>query len=279
MKLREGKSKVPVAPKALQVVFASATGVAFVALLVFVMVRPTTAEQTIAQSNAVAESSEIQLSEEAQKKASIDGTSEGISTVEVKKPVVIAPEVQSEVSVDGGEAEAPAAEAPAVIVKPAEEPKQEVAVETPKVEEKKSPTSAKTLTYIARAGDSYTGIARAAVARVAATEKLTLSPAQKVAAETFLTQAAGAGELAVDQTVALSADEVKKAIAQAQDLSDEELAAWDVFANQVDFDADDTPEPVADDGAAGDAIDGGATNGGSADAGATGGDSGGGSGN
>ena len=74
-----------------------------------------------------------------------------------------------------------------------------------------------------------------------------MTPAQRVAAETLLMDRAGSPELDVEQRVTLSADDVKKAVEEAQSLSDDELDGWSYFADQIDFDTDNPPEPVADD--------------------------------
>ena len=237
MEKDEGKTRVPILPHKLQLVFASAMGVAFVALLIFVIVKPTPVEQTTAKADGALE-------------VSIDGPADRLSTVEEKKPVILAPEVTDTVTVDGGadevistiprakdETPAPAPEAPAA--KP----------ETPKK------TPAKAYTYTARAGDSYTAMARSSVALYMQAQKLTLSPAQRVAAETYLTQAVGAPLLDVAQSVTIAGESVKDAVEKAQSLSDDELAAWDIFADQVDWDNDDDPQPADDGGVSGDAID------------------------
>ena len=74
-----------------------------------------------------------------------------------------------------------------------------------------------------------------------------MTPAQRVAAETLLMDRAGSPELDVEQRVTLSADDVKKAVEEAQSLSDDELDGWSYFADQIDFDTVNPPEPVADD--------------------------------
>ena len=238
MEKDEGKTRVPILPHKLQLVFASVMGVAFVALLIFVIVKPTPVEQTTAKTDGAPE-------------VSIDGPADRLSTVEEKKPVILAPEVTDSVTVDGGadevistipetkdEAPAPVSEAPAA--KP----------ETPK----KTPVK-EAYTYTARAGDSYTAMARSSVALYMQAQKLTLSPAQRVAAETYLTQAVGAPLLDVAQSVTIAGESVKDAVEKAQSLSDDELAAWDIFADQVDWDNDDDPQPADDGGVSGDAID------------------------
>ena len=102
-------------------------------------------------------------------------------------------------------------------------------------------------TYIARNGDSFVAMARASINRYAASNKITMTPAQRVAAETLLMDRAGSPELDVEQRVTLSADDVKKAVEEARSLSDDELDGWSYFADQIDFDTDNPPEPVVDD--------------------------------
>lgn len=249
MKVREGNAKVPIVPRAIQVVLASVSGVAFVALLVFVLVKPTTAEPSLAQTSTTP--------------ITIDGPAQELSTVETKKPVIITEE-------------APVVEAePEVAV---EQPKEEVAA--PAEEKKPVVSTARELSYTVRAGDSYTAIVRAAVTRTMTANKATLSPAQRVAAETYIVQAAGAPAVDIAQTVTLSTEAIEAAIEKAQALTDDELAAWDIFASQVDFDEDDTPQPSVDDAAGADGVsDGGASDTGVSGGSAGGADSGPGSGN
>ncbi|UTX51093.1 hypothetical protein KI440_02715 [Candidatus Saccharibacteria bacterium TM7i] len=263
MKVREGKTKVPILPRKAQIAFASVTGVAFVALLVFVLVRPTVAESSIAQVDTV---------QKTIASTSIDGPAEELSTVEKKKPLTIAPEVAGGVTVDG--------EADAVNEKKTEDAqptkKEASEKETVKSQEKAVTVAPKQYIFVARVGDSYTAMVRSAITLYIKSQGISLSPAQRVAAETFLTQKAGAPLLSQAQRVTISADDVKAAVDQAQSLTNDELAVWDVFADQVDWDNDDTPEPAADDGGASSAIDGGGVGSASAGGSGAGGASGGG---
>lgn len=102
-------------------------------------------------------------------------------------------------------------------------------------------------TYVARNGDSFVLMARASIDRYAKSIHASMTPAQRVAAETLLMDRAGSPELDVEQRVTLSADDVKKAVERAQSLSDDELDGWSYFADQIDFDTDNPPEPVTDD--------------------------------
>lgn len=83
--------------------------------------------------------------------------------------------------------------------------------------------------YVVGSGESYTGLARQAVT---ATDD-SLTPAERVAAETKLTQDAGADYLAAGQEVSLSKSTVKAAVAWARGLSAEQKAAWQPYADLV----------------------------------------------
>lgn len=105
-------------------------------------------------------------------------------------------------------------------------------------------TSVKTTTknpyaYTAREGDSYSVLARKAVQTYGILNHVKLSPAQIVAAETFLTSQAGFPELNVGQAVTFNQADVKAAIKQAQALTPAQLAAWQVYVPYVDFDTRD----------------------------------------
>ncbi|MCA9327409.1 hypothetical protein KDA14_02670 [Candidatus Saccharibacteria bacterium] len=93
--------------------------------------------------------------------------------------------------------------------------------------------------YTAKSGDSYTVLARKAVQTYGIREKVKLSLAQIVAAETFLTSNAGFPELNEGQSVTFNKDDVKAAVKQAQGLSDSQKAAWQAYVPYVDFDTRD----------------------------------------
>jgi len=199
--------------------------VALLGLLVFLgagpdIVRPSLKKEVVKTQGPGG----ITLSEEAQKRASIDGFAESISTTEVKKPVIITPDIAGELSTDGmGAKEA----APASVA--------ESEVQPEPVEKKVSH-----LTYEARSGDSYTVIVRAAISHVADMQGTPLSLTQRVAAETLLAQ--GAVELAISEQVVLSVETIEAVIEKAQALEADELAAWGVFAERVDWTAEGGPE-------------------------------------
>jgi hypothetical protein len=105
-------------------------------------------------------------------------------------------------------------------------------------EEKMTPKEAKASenTYTAKAGDSYTKMARKFVQAYNNATDSGLSRAQIVAAETFLTQDAGAPLLEIGQKVTLDGDAVGAAVEKAQALSASEVAAWQVYVPYVNFD-------------------------------------------
>ena len=87
----------------------------------------------------------------------------------------------------------------------------------------------KAFTYVAGSGESYTGLARRAIA--SSNDKL--SPAERIAAETKLTQDAGDQALAAGQEVTLSKSAVEAAVEWAQSLTEDQKAAWQPYADLV----------------------------------------------
>ena len=75
-------------------------------------------------------------------------------------------------------------------------------------------------------GDSYTFHARTAIAKYLQTNKQTLSPEQRIAAESYVTVAAGSPSLEIGQTVAITAKTIADAVSRASSLSTDEQAAW-----------------------------------------------------
>ena len=97
------------------------------------------------------------------------------------------------------------------------------------------PANSAVYNYTAQAGDSYTVLARKAVQTYGINEKVSLSPAQIVAAETNLTVDAGSIELNEGQTVTIKKSEVKAAVDAAKKLSADMLTAWQAYVPYVDF--------------------------------------------
>lgn len=97
-------------------------------------------------------------------------------------------------------------------------------------------TKATTYTYSARTGDSYSVLARKAIQEYAKETKVELSQAQIIAAETNLTIAAGSPGLEIQQIVTIDKQSIKNAVQAAQQLSQDEQAAWAVYAPYTNFD-------------------------------------------
>lgn len=83
--------------------------------------------------------------------------------------------------------------------------------------------------YQAGTGESFTTLARRAIAQADSG----LSAAERVAAETKLAQDANAELLETGQDVELAKSDVKAAIDWAKSLSDDAKAAWQPYADQV----------------------------------------------
>lgn len=79
-------------------------------------------------------------------------------------------------------------------------------------------------------GDSYTFHARTAIAKYLQENKRTLSPEQRVAAESYVTVAAGSPSLEIGQTVTITTKTIANAVSQASSLSTDEQAAWAQWA-------------------------------------------------
>lgn len=93
--------------------------------------------------------------------------------------------------------------------------------------------------YTARSGDSYSVLSRKAVQTYGIREKVKLSHAQIIAAETFLTSDAGFPLLNEGQAVTFKVADVKAAIKKAQGLDAAHLALWQKYVPLVDFDTRD----------------------------------------
>lgn len=210
MDKRGGDKKVPIVPRKAQVVFASIAGCCLLLLLAFVWLKPILAERSTEQAA-------VQPAAEETPKAPTAGGKQTNTTVEAP-----ASAEQTNTNTQASETNTP----------------------TQATQDKKDNAS---YTYVARNGDSFVLMARASIDRYAKSIHASMTPAQRVAAETLLMDRAGSPELDVEQRVTLSADDVKKAVEEVQSLSNDELDGWSYFADQIDFDTDNPPEPVADD--------------------------------
>lgn len=83
--------------------------------------------------------------------------------------------------------------------------------------------------YTAAAGDSYTTLARTAISDYASKNKLSLSAAQRIAAENSLVATTDASLLEIGQQVSFAAASLKSAVDGAAELSAAELAAWQPY--------------------------------------------------
>lgn len=98
-----------------------------------------------------------------------------------------------------------------------------------------TPDKGATYNYTAQSGDSYTKIARKAVQTYGLRNKVNLSGAQIIFAETNLTQEASSPLLNLGQNVSVEEAKVKSWVEKAQKLTDSEKAAWDYYVQFVDF--------------------------------------------
>jgi len=89
--------------------------------------------------------------------------------------------------------------------------------------------------YVAQAGDSYTKIARKAVQTYGHKNKVSISQAKIIFAETNLTQEAGSPALEIGQKVSVKESIVKKWVDSAGKLNAAQQAAWQYYAQFVDF--------------------------------------------
>lgn len=96
--------------------------------------------------------------------------------------------------------------------------------------------------YTAQPGDAYSLLARKAVQTYGLLNKVNLTEAQIIAAETNLTNAAGAPELIIGQRVDLKPADVKAAVESAKKLSLEQQAAWLPYVASVDFNTNNVGE-------------------------------------
>ena len=95
--------------------------------------------------------------------------------------------------------------------------------------------TAKDYSVQAKAGDSYMLLARSAVTKHVKDNKLTLTGAQRIAAETTLGVAVGLPELEVGENVTFTKTALQQAVDAAKGLSIEQQAVWVPYAENVIF--------------------------------------------
>ena len=96
-------------------------------------------------------------------------------------------------------------------------------------------STAKDYSVQAKAGDSYMLLARSAVTKHMKDNKVTLTGAQRIAAETTLGVAAGLPELEVGENVTFTKTALQQAVDAAKGLSIEQQAVWAPYAADVIF--------------------------------------------
>lgn len=95
--------------------------------------------------------------------------------------------------------------------------------------------TAKDYSVQAKAGDSYMLLARSAVTKHMKDNKLALTGAQRIAAETTLGVAAGLPELEIGENVTFTKTALQQAVDAAKGLSIEQQAVWAPYAADVIF--------------------------------------------
>lgn len=95
--------------------------------------------------------------------------------------------------------------------------------------------TAKDYSVQAKAGDSYMLLARNAVTKYMKDNKIALTGAQRIAAETTLGVAAGLPELEVGENVIITKTALQQAVDAAKGLSIEQQAVWAPYAADVIF--------------------------------------------
>jgi hypothetical protein len=99
---------------------------------------------------------------------------------------------------------------------------------TPKKDTPEAPSKT-SYSYTAEAGDSYVLLARKAIDEYSKSTNTTLSPEQRIAAETYIISDAGFPSLEVGQVVTFSKDSIKNAVNKATNLSASQLVLWQPY--------------------------------------------------
>lgn len=96
--------------------------------------------------------------------------------------------------------------------------------------------------FVAQKGDSYTKIARKSVQIYGFDNTVELSGAQIVFIETNLTILAGSPMLEIGEQVTVNKATIAEWVEKAKALTDSQIAAWQVYADKVDFNTDNVGE-------------------------------------
>lgn len=110
--------------------------------------------------------------------------------------------------------------------------------ETSQAESNDKKTDKVTYNYTAQAGDSYSQFARKAIQTYGKINKVNLSQAQIVYAETTMTLAAGSPVLNEGEKRSIDESSVKEVVEKAGKLSEAQKAAWNVYTAGVNFNTD-----------------------------------------
>ena len=89
--------------------------------------------------------------------------------------------------------------------------------------------------YVAQSGDSFSKLSRKAVQTYAIKNKIKLSNAKVIAAETWMTQANGSPKLVLGEKVQVKEASVKTFVDRAQKLTSTQEAKWNVYTAGVNF--------------------------------------------
>ena len=114
--------------------------------------------------------------------------------------------------------------------------------EEPAVAEAATETAPQVYSYVAQPKDNYSVLARKAIQTYGIENKINLSGAQIVFAETRMTLEASSPELNGGQKVEIKKDTVKSWVEKAQKLTDVQVKAWNYYVQFVDFDTRDNGE-------------------------------------
>lgn len=112
------------------------------------------------------------------------------------------------------------------------------ASETSETKQAATQSAAVSYTYTAQPGDSYSKFARKAVQTYGKKNKVNLSPAQIVFAETTLTVNADSPVLNLGEKRAFLESDVKAVVEAAQKLTSAQTAAWSTYVVYVNFNTD-----------------------------------------
>lgn len=104
-------------------------------------------------------------------------------------------------------------------------------------------TQNQSFNYVAQPGDSYSLMARKAIQTYGIINKVNLSEAQIIFAETNITKLAGSPMLNIGQKVEIKQDLVKQWVDKAKELTKDQQAEWNVYAQHANFNTNHVGQP------------------------------------